>query len=992
MSISTQLGKRLFRRIQHVFFFPPLIFLVCVALAAPATVTAQVSFGGGGASSGGTPGGNLVGEQKGPAITIELSTGGVSLKIHPKQKAAEKKQKSEEQKVEEVQELEKSDRARTFLIQADMGIDPKLVAKVRADPKGTLKKYRNVLRKAKRSRNLEQQKNAAVYLGNIYYLQGVFREAKGNYSDALKLYGAGNDLDGQALMTNNLGAVAAASGNYDQAVKYYGDALLKFKAADNTAGQAMALNNLAVLARLRGRFARAVSRLKEALDTGAKADEARVLKLENLGKINRSWGQYKQAAEYLTEALDLEQKQGDTRRQADVLVSLGEVYRAWGQDTRALETFKKALDIYKKSGKPPYHLNNLIGQVYLDKGELKQAERFIKAGKSYAGLGRLSLVKSDYKAAKKYYGKLQKSAQRNGRPRDLFAAYTGLGKAAEGRKDLKRAEQHYGKAVDLVEEIRSGLLLSERRNFFSVPIGGFLPSEPTKGLIRVRLKSGRADKTVFPSELTRAREFAARIAQRSDVGSVYVPKGVADKEEQLFNRLASLRKARAVVPRKKDPARFDTLTKEIRAAERNVKAFTKKVRNEHRGYAAVRFPRPVSLKEAAVRPGEHIVVFDVLGEGIGVKLIKGKRLLKSFFLEWNAEDLEKAVHLFRKPFEEVDLRAFDPDLGATLYKRLLSGVLTEVPKGTPVAIIPDGVLAILPFEALVTAGKATWKQGDWGDYPEGLTYLGDEYPINYRESITAITLVRTIGKTEKRGDRLLVVADPVFQMEDQRAQAAGRIRVASADKEFYPNLMAAIEDTSGGFFKFKRLPETRKLADNLGKLYAGRCEIVTGLKATKEDFLNNTVPKLDRYGWIVFATHGLFSNKIPGLTEPFLALTMVPPGTDGFLKMSDVMALKMNADIVALTACQTGLGKVLSGEGIMSMGRAFQYAGAGSVLMSLWSVAADSSVVLADSFFKNLLEGKGKSEALKLARSEVRKAGYEHPFFWAPFILVGEVN
>jgi CHAT domain-containing protein len=105
-----------------------------------------------------------------------------------------------------------------------------------------------------------------------------------------------------------------------------------------------------------------------------------------------------------------------------------------------------------------------------------------------------------------------------------------------------------------------------------------------------------------------------------------------------------------------------------------------------------------------------------------------------------------------------------------------------------------------------------------------------------------------------------------------------------------------------------------------------------------------------------------------------------------------VMGLKMNCDIAALTACQTGLGKKISGEGTMGMGRAFQYAGAKSVLMSLWSVAETSSVKLVESFFKHLQAGKNKLEALRLARNEIRKPGYDHPFFWASFILVGEID
>ena len=119
---------------------------------------------------------------------------------------------------------------------------------------------------------------------------------------------------------------------------------------------------------------------------------------------------------------------------------------------------------------------------------------------------------------------------------------------------------------------------------------------------------------------------------------------------------------------------------------------------------------------------------------------------------------------------------------------------------------------------------------------------------------------------------------------------------------------------------------------------------------------------------------------------------MVPHGTDGYLTMSEVAGMKMNADVAALTACQTGTGVKLAGEGIMSMGRAFQCAGAKSVVMSLWSVAEDSSVIMMEEFFKGLKTGKSKREAWTNARIEVRKAGFDHPFFWGAFILVGEAD
>jgi CHAT domain-containing protein len=168
-------------------------------------------------------------------------------------------------------------------------------------------------------------------------------------------------------------------------------------------------------------------------------------------------------------------------------------------------------------------------------------------------------------------------------------------------------------------------------------------------------------------------------------------------------------------------------------------------------------------------------------------------------------------------------------------------------------------------------------------------------------------------------------------------------------------------------------------------------DLYLGTQASKAALLGKD---LGSYDSIVFATHGYFGKDLPGIQEPVIVFTLLdqPKGQDGFLRLSEVIGLKITADVVALTACQTGLGQRISGEGTMGMGRAFQYAGARCVLMSLWSVAEASSVQLVESFFRNMKEGKNKLQALQVARKEIRDQGYQHPFFWAAFILVGAAN
>ena len=270
----------------------------------------------------------------------------------------------------------------------------------------------------------------------------------------------------------------------------------------------------------------------------------------------------------------------------------------------------------------------------------------------------------------------------------------------------------------------------------------------------------------------------------------------------------------------------------------------------------------------------------------------------------------------------------------------------------------------------------------------GAEFFGDRNPISYYQSITALTLARTLEKQQKPGEKTLALVDPVFSQDDPRF-----IKLARQEKEkllsnLPKDILMSMKIQEG--LTWPRLPFTAQLGESLKK-DDPKTDLYEGMQAKKSVLLDKD---LTPYRSVVFGTHGYFGKELPGIQEPVLVLTLLDQqkGHDGFLRLSEVLGLKLNCDVAALTACQTGLGRQISGEGTMGMGRAFQYAGAKSVLMSLWSVSEKASVNLVESFFKHLKEGKNKLEALRLARQEIRKAGYDHPFYWAPFILVGEVN
>ena len=847
-------------------------------------------------------------------------------------------------------------------------------------------------------------------LGMLYKDLGEYRKAIEYYENALDYSKRAGNLVVEGVVLLDMGWLHVLLGQYTKALEYSEQALRIHESTGRLGWKGSTLGDLGSVYASLVQNQKALEYYQKALEICKEAGDVRAeaTSWSRIGHLYSSWGQRHKALDNYEKALEIARKSGHQAFESQSLSRIGEVYFGWGKYDEALRAYRQALEISNKIGVPSNSTKALIAWTYLEKGELDKVKETLSETNSEGSLtkeesfaaeaslngarGKLCLMQSEFENAKTSYNKLLELAEKSGNIDAFFTAYTGLGKVYEGLEDYKKAEEYYEKGMTLTEEIRSGLLPSERKNFFEVKVNGFGRSEPSKGLTRVRMKLNQAAGSIDSSEVTRARGFSDNIALTTKEGSSGVPNQIFQKEDELVSKVAALKKELAKTDREKQGGRYENLSKEIQDAEKDLKAFVEMLWDKYKPYASVKYPRPVTLKESALKPEEYVVIFDESGEGVGVKLIKGKKIAQTFYTEWKSEDLDKDVKKFRQAFEDVQdtkkLKEFDPELGQNLYKKLLGAVLMQVPEGTPLVIIPDGILAILPFEALVVSGKATWKEDASGPYPEGLTYLGDVYPISYYQSITAMSLARTLRSNEKPGAKTLVVADPVFEADDARLKS-----VSNTERQkllaSLPEKLMSIKDQCG--ITFPRLSKTTELAESLKKLNPDKTILFTGMQAKKSILFDKP---LTDYGSIVFATHGYFGDDIPGIREPILAMTLVdqPKDQDGFVRMTEVMGMKLNADVVALTACQTGLGNNLAGEGVMSMGKAFQYAGAKSILMSLWSVSESGSVLLVEKFFEHFKEGKNKLDALKLAREDVMNGGYKHPFYWASFILVGEVN
>jgi len=728
---------------------------------------------------------------------------------------------------------------------------------------------------------------------------------------------------------------------------------------------------------------------------------------------------------------------------------LGAIYGGLGYYDTAIAYYDSAKDFYNEIGKSTERIMPNIGYIWIKMGEIEKAENYLLQDYWPLRLGKINLIKENYTEAAKYFSggvdNLPKKLLNNllsktsgcidendikfslkkkyeimcEQHRFRFCKYTGLGQAYEGLKEYMNARDNYKEAISMVEEQREVIASEHVPRFFSSEVIIFKRTHPYEGIVRVLTAMDNPDEAFLYSENLKARVLSETIVRRHSTLMYILPSSFEKEEDLYITKIRDLRNEIEALYRKnpftirqiemdEKKLRLSEKRKMLNEVKANQRQFINRLRKNYPEYASIHYPQPIKPNEVKLNPNEVLVEFEVTDNSTLVFMLNNGKL-KTRKVSISRNELRDIVLKYRGFFEGItktgQLLQYEPDVGKKLYSLLLGDLLNDVAKGTGLIIVPDEFLGILPFEALVMNLPAEEKigEGEYGPFPLGVKYLGDKYLISYAQSATSLTLLRTLKKDRVKGEGMFVVADPIFSANDSRLRT-----IAKADiSEENLNLMGAIADwkqmgvagvrtrdegqniTSAVYEIFPRLEKTDELAQKMKSLFGSKAKILLGSDAREDKVVMSSLPE---YRYLTFATHGILDNTVPYIKEPALVLTQFgnPESYDGFLTMTEVMGLKLDADVVALTACETGVGKNVSGEGVMGMGRAFQFAGARNVLVSLWSVAETSATELTIAFFKHLKEGNEPKQALRLARNEIRRKGYEHPFYWASFILFGE--
>ncbi len=892
--------------------------------------------------------------------------------------------------------------------------------------------YSEALQDKKRSIELNEKNGDAkdlvkeyLALGTVYSDLKDYQSASDSYTKALNLAEKNRDAEGKVLTLYNLSILSLETENYETAMDYVQRGLATPYGQHDKVMRSGFLSELGWIYFNTGDYSKALALVDECdkLKNTLGENHMGAASLRQRGMIAEVIGDYPLAKQYYMESLKISDGEKNNRDIIKARLRLGDYYsrlssldrmtfitkdnNRWVVDNEsateqeARMTYISVILLSKQEGLSLETPECAMAELDLRAGKIEEALQVFTRYHSAIGQAECYLAQKQYsKALAVLSAELQRIGT-NSISRTLAGIYTGMGLAEENIGDIVTAKEYFSRAVDKIEQTRSALPQSLRTNYLTAQQLNFPRIAPYEGLIR----TSHAEDAFYYSEFTRGRFFAESLPRRAAHSAIST--ALAAKEVDLQNRMATAAKQRDQALENKNFSLQKELTAKLAQLGKEQDSLISNLRRQYPAYAATRYPQPVHAAEVALKPDEILLEFSVTDTKTVLFILNGAtKKLSTRSLPLARGALANLVAAYRGSFEQTDnassLANFDAASGKKLYDTLFGDTLANISPAATLVIVPGDMLGNLPFEALPVALPAVEKMGDGnhGPFPLGITYLGDKFPVLYSQSATALTLLRTMSSPRSTGQNALALVDPVFSCADSRAAAlTGKDK--NACKTAFTTAVANWKKMGVGGAKrrgddisysgqdaiFPRLEKTAALGVKMTELFPG-AKILSGSDATRDKLLS--LP-LEKYRYIAFATHGILDGTLPYIRQPALVLNQVGNHNteDGFLTMDTLLGLNLTAEAVALTACDTGRGNTLAGEGIMGMGSAFEYAGAQNVLMSLWSVSEDASVALTAEFFTQLKQGKPPEQALKLASSAIRHQGYENPFYWSAFILLG---
>jgi tetratricopeptide (TPR) repeat protein len=862
------------------------------------------------------------------------------------------------------------------------------------------------------------------------------------FEQALTLFEAVDNRRGQAAALTCIQMAWIDVREYQKALEYAGRALALATAVDDRAQAGRILNSLGITYQRLGDLPKALESHSQAIPLSRAGGALRLefMALYNTGVVYKELGDYQRAVDYYSQSLMRVRKLGDVFREAQVLNAIGNVHRVEGESQKSLDYYNQALPIFRRlerRGDEAAALNNM-GSAYYQMGEYQRAlEHHLQSREIRKAIGDSGGESSSLSRAGSAWHKLGDMGKAIDCLHESLAIRRQLNDPigeADTLLNISAVERDRGELAASRATIEAALTLTEALRA-KIPDAGLRASYVARVqetyasyvdvLMRLHEQSPAAGYDAVAlqaAERTRARVLLESLVEaRADIRQG-VDAPLLERERSLQRKLdaASERVSRGLSS-KSSRTDVSAARKDLEALTSEYQQLQAEIRTSSPRYAALTQPDPLTVAEIqkAVLDSDTVLLEFALGAerswlwAVTPQTLTSVALPPRRDLEAAARSLYAAVTA-RQPRQgeaAADyarrVTAADRHLSAraaAVSRLLLGGVAEQLRgpwRGKRLVIVAAGALEYLPFAALPLPGVADGPARGQAAEP-----LIARHEIVEAPSASVLATIRreAVGRELPRRS-VAVLADPVFDADDPRVARVARTKRAgndwsgtramvasetAAEMSYVASRTVQRLDDVDGRAGLARLPFSRDEASAIGLLAGAGALRATDFQATRATVLGSA---LEDYRIVHFATHGLIDAERPELSGLVLSLVNDRGAPqDGLLRLHDIFNMRLNADLVVLSACQTALGKEIKGEGLVGLTRGFMYAGAPRVVASLWQVSDVATAELMKRFYTSMLQRRQPAAAaLRAAQLELaRDPRWASPYFWAGFVLQGD--
>lgn len=730
------------------------------------------------------------------------------------------------------------------------------------------------------------------------------------------------------------------------------------RAAHDRAGLATVLTHLGNLDMANGDLVHALVSQQEALEIHRELrdDANELVGLNNIGAIDFDLGHRARSRSYMEDALAAAKKLGDRKAEAQASNNLGVLLADDRGYQPALEQFQRSSGMWDELHDSPRAsmARKNAAEALLHLGRTEEAAKVLDTaleGMRRAGdvlgeahalnlLGEIRSKSGDRTGARSAHLQALRLAEETGLPDETWSAHAGLASLLVTDGHRAEALDHLSKALDALDQVRSGLVtgdlkmrfVSREIDLYDQMLASLLPDG--SGFVQKGMLAS-AFRTV---ERSRARSLVDTLAASSPQrpASAEARRGELEALDEVGEGLARL--SRAATSEERTTARRQVDASRERIEHRLI---TDGARDPRRSSAAGAATVPLeAIERRALKTGEVLLEYFIGKEQAWVfQIEKGRASVLPLPTPAKIASLTSA---FLDTVTGSGSGPHQDGLDLTAAKELADAILPpHLPSGVRrLLIAPDGPLHHVPFEALRRDDR----------------FLVESYEVGVVPSATALDLLRRLPGTRSGGD-FLGVANPTLPERDER---------------------------------FPPLPYSENEVESIAGLFPrNELCILKGADATREKIRGLD---LERFRFLHFATHGWLDGK-DALESGLVLSAPHPEGPHELLTVDDILSLRLHSDLVVLSACRSGAGEQLEGEGLIGLTRAFLHAGSRAVVMSLWDITDQATVELMRDFYDGMLRGKSASSALREAKLRFLRSpigGRRRIVRWAPYVLVGD--